>query len=288
MLASCNKNPSLIMKKYKPMYIIGSGTFSKIICIENIFTGQKYAMKLENKHSELSLLLREANLYNILKDISGIPKLLWFGTDSKYRFVILPLYTNNLSSMYVKTISDLLQLGNKILSIVEQLHLKGYIHRDIKPENIMFNEEGTLHIIDFGMCTSFYEKKVNSLDGVEIHVKQKYTSNIIGTPNYISTNIHNLVCPSRRDDVIAVLYVLLNLFWGGTLPWKLSTIDMMKIYKEQLLALDGYTILKSTTGVNTFEIPQSYRSGKIPESIYKMLKMSSELSYEDKPIFYFL
>lgn len=288
MLASSNKNPSLIMKKYKPMYIIGSGTFSKIICIENIFTGQKYAMKLENKHSELSLLLREAKLYNKLKDISGIPKLLWFGTDSKYRFVILPLYTNNLSAIYVKTISELLQLGNQILSIVEQLHLKGYIHRDIKPENIMFNEEGTLHIIDFGMCTSFYEKKVNSLDGVEIHVKQKYTSNIIGTPNYISTNIHNLVCPSRRDDVIAVLYVLLNLFWGGTLPWKVSTLETMKTHKEQLLTLNGYTILKSTISVNSFEIPQNERSGKIPESIYRMLQMSSQLSYEDKPMFYFL
>lgn len=288
MLASCNKNPSLIMKKYKPMYIIGSGTFSKIICIENIFTGQKYAMKLENKNSELSLLLREAKLYNKLRDISGIPKLLWFGTESKYRFVILPLYTTNLSTIYVKNISELLEIGNKILSIVEHLHLKGYIHRDIKPENIMFNEEGTLHIIDLGMCTRFSETKVNSLDTVEIHLKEKYTSNIIGTPNYISTNIHNLVSPSRRDDIISVIYVLLNLFWGGCLPWKVSTLDIMKIHKEKLLALDGYTILKSANDINSFEIQQSDRSGKIPESIYRMLKMSSELSYEDKPIFYLL
>ena len=277
-----SKQSNVLMNKYRPLYFIGSGTFSEIICVENIYTKNKYAMKFENKNNTYSLLAREASIYKRLSGIRGVPQLLWFGSDAIRRYMIIPIYSYNLLQYKVTSINELIMIGNQLLGTLKQLHDKGYIHRDIKPENIMFNDPRYLHFIDFGICTNIYKFVETTVGGniSKVHIPQKKISNIIGTLNYVSTNIHEYITPSRRDDIISVVYVLLFLFWEGNLPWNISTQEDMKIQKEQLLILDGYDIVLSFES-GTFDMTAKTRAGKIPEPIYKLLKKASELSYDD-------
>jgi hypothetical protein len=100
-----------------------------------------------------------------------------------------------------------------LIDITESIHSKFVIHRDIKPHNFMY-KGGQLFLIDFGMA-NFYVKGENQ--HIEPEIEQNM--NIIGTPNYISPNIHRGITPSRRDDLISLGYVFLFLL-KGSLPWE--------------------------------------------------------------------
>lgn len=107
----------------------------------------------------------------------------------------------------------------KMLDIIKFIHEKGLIHRDIKPDNFLFGlySNGSINIekiylIDFGFCKSY-----KTIDGE--HNDEKPLTRIIGTPNYISLNVHNLHQPSRRDDVESTLYIMIYMLFGS-LDWE--------------------------------------------------------------------
>ena len=92
------------------------------------------------------------------------------------------------------------------------------IHRDIKPENFLFglNENNNkIYLIDYGFCKS-YQKENN-------HIPLIYHKKIIGTPNYISLNIHFLQTSSRRDDIESWIYIVMDLLQLNT--WKKYDYD---------------------------------------------------------------
>ena len=63
-------------------------------------------------------------------------------------------------------------ISNIILSL-EYIHNCKIIHRDLKPENLLFDNEGYLHLTDFGISKVYNSEKTQILD-------------ISGTPGYIS------------------------------------------------------------------------------------------------------
>ena len=62
-----------------------------------------------------------------------------------------------------------------------------------------------MHLIDFGFC-----KKYLLDDGVT-HIPLRENRNLVGTPNFVSINVHDGCEPSRRDDLESVVYIILYL-----------------------------------------------------------------------------
>ena len=96
------------------------------------------------------------------------------------------------------------------------MHSKFYIHRDIKPDNIMMGLAETsniVHMIDFGLTRLVIDPKTNK------HIPLATGKNLIGTCRYVSVNSHKGLELSRRDDLITLGYVILNIF-KGSLPWQ--------------------------------------------------------------------
>jgi len=50
------------------------------------------------------------------------------------------------------TVSDALQLASRLCDILEYIHLHDVVHCDLKPGNIMIADDGSPHIIDFGIA----------------------------------------------------------------------------------------------------------------------------------------
>ena len=230
--------------KYTLLHKIGEGSFSTIYKAKNNLTNTTVAIKIANNpDSSLhqQLLLREAKLYNYLKHISGIPKLLWCGLNNSIYYIVMPFYLGTLKDLLLlqngdnnQLNDDILHIGNILLSILKELHNKNIIHRDIKPDNIMFNEHGKLFLIDLGLCKIY---KTNN-----IHMIHKKITNIIGTINYISLNVHNYNEPSRCDDVESVIYVLLYLL-TGSLQWENEpNITNILYIKEHILSNTSISI----------------------------------------------
>lgn len=73
------------------------------------------------------------------------------------------------------TPEEALEVLRRVAVVLAYAHEKGYVHRDIKPENILFREDGTVVLTDFGIA------KVLGTSG-----KISKTGMGIGTPHYMS------------------------------------------------------------------------------------------------------
>lgn len=66
-----------------------------------------------------------------------------------------------------------------IILALEFIHNNGIIHRDIRPDNIMFDSEGFIKIIDFGLARNWISMNMSDTSGVpgyiapEILVREK-------------------------------------------------------------------------------------------------------------------
>jgi serine/threonine protein kinase len=157
----------------------------------------------------------------------------------------------------------------KMISIIENIHQLGVIHRDIKTSNFMFDANGDIHLIDFGFAT-FYIDKPNSI--------KEY---ILGTPSFISINIHNGNEPSRRDDLISLGYIYLYLTDNeNPLLMDYSSLFCNLPITDSNLNIKHPSILEKREGKKWENLSKylNHSSG-----IYKYLEYCYLLKYEDKP-----
>lgn len=214
----------LIANKYRLIERLGNGGFGTIFKGENIRTKEFVAIKIELNSSFTKMLKREAQIYQYLGKAPGIPQVKWYGITDDYNYMVLPLFGDSLNSKTFSLVDSLL-MGQKMVKIVEYIHSKSLIHRDIKPDNFVLSQNGKdIYIIDFGLC-----KKYLTTDNT--HIEMKTGKAMLGTPNFVSVNVHNGIEPSRRDDLISIAYIILLLI-NGEIPWQTQRENnMIKMQK---------------------------------------------------------
>ncbi|GMR01309.1 MAG: hypothetical protein BMS9Abin19_0680 [Gammaproteobacteria bacterium] len=72
-------------------------------------------------------------------------------------------------------IKQILGIAKQIAAALDFAHKKGIVHRDVKPDNILFREDGTAVLTDFGIARS-----------AKSETKMTATGTVIGTPHYMS------------------------------------------------------------------------------------------------------
>ena len=106
--------------------------------------------------------------------------------------------------------SEALRIFRELMMALGNIHEKGILHRDLKPQNIMFRQDGTLAILDFGIA-----KQVDGID-------RTHQGEILGTPRYMSPEqVQGKVLDLRTDIYSAgvLLYQMLSgrhLYEGDT------------------------------------------------------------------------
>jgi serine/threonine protein kinase len=255
----------IIGNKYKLIKQIGSGSFGSIFEGNNIRTNEKVAIKIELITDELKLLKHESNIYRLLTNVDGVPKIKWYGKDETYYYMVIDLFGNSLQELLDKSakmsLKVVLQIGINILNILMKIHNNGFIHRDIKPENFLLtlNKPRKIVLIDFGISKPYL---INNQ-----HIEFKAKNKFLGTLNFSSINAHNLYEQSRRDDLESLAYMLIY-FYFGKLDW------INDDYQDTFELENNYVRSKKELIVSNINIP------KVLVEFYKNVR---GLEFEERP-----
>jgi len=272
LISSLYSKNMIIGKKYEILNKIGNGAFGSIYKGKNIRTNEIVAIKVEPIKSNTKLLKNETKIYQYLSgfNYTGIPQIKWFGVDETNYYMVISLLGPSLLQLKQKkntfSLNIIISMTIQILERLQFIHEKGLIHRDIKPDNFLIgegNNKNKIYLIDFGFCKKYVKE-----DGTHVNIKK--ISKIIGTPIYVSVNVHDLIEPSRRDDIESLVYIMMY-FYYGELEWSEITI-----YSNDVL--ERIKLLK----LNIINKKETH------EMFIKMLLYVRKLNFEETPDYNYL
>eukprot|EP00884_Botryococcus_braunii_P004689 jgi/Botrbrau1/14220/Bobra.0254s0009.2 len=166
----------------------------------------------------------EWSVYSSLGGIHGIPRVHYKGRQGDYYVMVMDMLGPSLWDVWNSQGQAMSQemvacIAVEALSILEKLHLKGYVHGDVKPENFLLGQPHTAHekrlyLVDLGLATRWRDSVCST------HVEYDQRPDVFrGTVRYASVHAHLGRTASRRDDLESLAYTLLFLL-KGRLPWQ--------------------------------------------------------------------
>lgn len=133
------------------------------------------------------------------------------GKQGDYNYIAMDYLPGG--SVHNKMIAGLnaeeaLRITKDIANALDHAHERGYVHRDIKPENILFREDGSAVLTDFGVAKTSV--------GVS---RMTHVGTVVGTPHYMSPEQTRGQAVDARSDLYS-LGVLFYEMLTGTLPYQ--------------------------------------------------------------------
>ncbi|KAA6378266.1 MAG: hypothetical protein EZS28_026207 [Streblomastix strix] len=218
------KNGDIIKDRYKIIRTISQGKNRMIFCAIDLQM-QLIAIKMENDSDGHAFICVESAILKILDKSNHIPQFFSYGSYKNYKFMAYELLGPNMIDLvnykkpYKFSLHSVLKFGIQAIETLQIIHNQDFIHRDIKPGNFLIGNTqgtfGTFYLIGFELC-----KKLNKKDGKITTPTNK--AKFRGSLLYASLNAHNLVELGRNDDLISLLYILVE-FHNEILPW--SDVD---------------------------------------------------------------
>lgn len=195
---------------------LGQGRFGNVYIAQKKDDKTYIALKLEDMDSEFNTIQHEAYiLHKLFKNkVQDIPSLHWYSTDDPWRFLTTTLYEGDcLQDMYdTMEWDEVTHWFECAVNTVQSIHKAGIVHRDIKPKHFIQEPDKTWKLIDFGLA-GLLDTNMNGEVG----------QNIFGTPKYMSIWIHQGYPPTRRDDMMSLVYIFVDLYMkchhNIRLPW---------------------------------------------------------------------
>ena len=219
-MGSCNfktENPNdqnrklysvFFSKTFKPLFKIGKGGFGKVWKVQNRKTREFYALKemskirIISRHSVSSVINERFILSNIrhqfivnmhcsFQDLHNLYLILDFkeGGDLRFHLSRYRIFPEVHSKFFIAC----------LLTGLEYLHSNNILHRDLKPENLVFDQNGYLHITDFGVARVLHENNKNETSG---------------TPGYMAPEILFHKNHSKPVDYFAIGVITYELMMG--------------------------------------------------------------------------
>lgn len=198
--------------KYECTQFLGKGKFGKVYMAIHRKTQQVVAMKTEPLDSPMNMLKHETTILYYLNRHSckQVPKVHWYGMTDMGTTLVMTYYEQSLyDAMQTKrySLDHISKIWKLCLDILISIHREFVIHRDVKPQNFML-KNGELFLIDFGLAT-FIDPAKKTPDKKE---------HVLGTPKYMSIFVQSGNEPTKRDDLISLGYIVLEMAMGE-LPW---------------------------------------------------------------------
>ncbi|XP_026162712.1 serine/threonine-protein kinase VRK1 [Mastacembelus armatus] len=273
---------------------IGQGGFGRIYLADEhsakpVGADARYAIKMEPSDngplfSELKFYMRAAKPDLIqswvkshkLKNL-GVPRYWGSGLHEKegkrYRFMVIDRLGTDLQKKLEECGKRfprklVLQLGLRLLDILEYIHEHEYVHADIKASNLMLShsDPSQVYLVDYGLAYRY------SPDGVLKEYKEDPKRCHDGTIEFTSIDAHKGACASRRSDLEILSYCMV--YWlCGRLPWDDKLQDPVYVRDSKVMCQEN---------ISQF-MTKCFSSQDNPDEIQKFMEEVKSLAYKDKP-----
>lgn len=268
---------TVVNSRYKLVKKIGAGSFGSVYKAIDTEKNRYVAVKVESKKSEKKRLAHEINMYNNFMSCRFIPKIIWYGSENNYNFLVMDymglslekLFENHNKKFSLKTI---FMLTIDLLKILQYIHNNNIIHRDLKPDNIVIgsnNNNCNVYLLDFGLSKNFRNKESGH------HIELVKNKSLVGSMRYASIRNHKGYEQSRRDELESLSYILLYFLKGGKLPWNGLPISNKEEKSKEICQIKS--------NINLEELCQN-----IPEEYRLLISYSRKLKFDTEPNYGYL
>ncbi|MGJ3240960.1 MAG: serine/threonine-protein kinase [Anaerolineae bacterium] len=207
----------LQIDEYKLVSIIGQGGMSAVYRAYQEELDRDVAIKilsgeLAQDPSYIARFKDEAKMSARLEHPHIVP-VYDFGVQDALSYVAMRLLTSTLTDkMYAShpmSMNDVLVMLEQVARALDYAHSRGIVHRDVKPSNIMFDDNQTAYIVDFGIA--------KALQQADTGLTAEHM--VLGTPSYMPPELWRGDAPLGASDQYALAIVVFQIL-TGQLPFK--------------------------------------------------------------------
>ncbi|KAH7643773.1 gilgamesh-like protein [Dermatophagoides farinae] len=260
---------------YMVVKYLGGGSFGNLYLGQHREQRSTVAIKIEKGDCDKPQLFLEYRFYKKLSNIiRGVPKIYTFGPidDGRWNALVMELLGPSLEKMFENcggrfSLRTVIQLTIQMIHLFRNIHESGILYRDTKPANFLLGQPNSgkwwlVHVVDLGFCKEWRRE-----DGS--HIIYQENKPFTGTVRYMSINNNFGREQSRRDDLEALVYMLIY-FYKGRLPWQ-GIVANSIIERYRLIAQ-----CKMNTPITTL-------CSDMPEEFTLLLQSIRSLHFEERP-----
>lgn len=206
--------------------------------------GDPFPIVAKVLHAELAVdeeclqrFAREIDVVHALAHPSIPPCIDWGRTASGRPYAIFPFIRGQSLKAHLEanalTTFEAWRVLDALLDILQSTHENGIVHRDIKPSNVIIGDDGTVHLLDFGLArlTRPASGLRTTAEGVPL-----------GTPAYMAPEqALGMTEAGPEADIFAVALTIASALAGRSLRTG-SIVDVVLEAREPMLPLAALNV----------------------------------------------
>jgi serine/threonine protein kinase len=213
---------------FTPIKPLGSGATANVCLCERGPDKQQVVLKILKSEGsgDSDLLSRFVQEYFAASSIDSpyVAKVFEHGFTDSHAYIVMEYFpAGDLRARIARARPDVEEafiIVGSILAALMSVHEAGIIHRDLKPANVMFRDDGTVALVDFGSARRDADPVAKTLAGV-----------VIGTPYYLSPEQALGGTADERSDLYSVGVMLYELLCGQRMYAAGSLVALFEMHK---------------------------------------------------------
>jgi hypothetical protein len=213
---------------FTPVKALGSGATANVCLCERGPAKQQVVLKiLKGEGSgDSDLLARFVQEYFAASSIDSpyVAKVYEHGFSETHAYIVMEYFpAGDLRARIQRErpgVEETFLIVGSILAALTSVHAAGIIHRDLKPANVMFRDDGTVALVDFGSARRDADPVAKTLAGV-----------VIGTPYYLSPEQALGGTADERSDLYSVGVMLYELLTGQRMYAAGTLVALFEMHK---------------------------------------------------------
>jgi len=192
------------------LHLIGEGGMARVYLASREGDDEPLVVKILRREilANKTALARFMEEYSMVERIQSrhVARIYGHGNSAEHAYLVMEFFEGGdlhkrLTGKAMEP-EEALRIFRELMFALGDIHEKGILHRDLKPQNLMFRQDGTLAILDFGIA-----KDIAAVD-------RTHQGEVLGTPRYMSPEQVQGRALDLRTDIYSAGVLLFQMLTG--------------------------------------------------------------------------